>query len=145
MNATQTKKLADLLGGRKVFRRDLRKPEEMTKVLREGFPFAAFHALMSAIAVRPADLAELLGIAERTLARRKGQHFTPIESDRLYRIAYIALLAKETLGSLEKARAWLLSPNRALGGLLPINGLDTEIGERQVEDLLNRINFGIYS
>jgi uncharacterized protein (DUF2384 family) len=31
-----------------------------------------------------------------------------------------------------------------LGGDPPLLLLDTEIGERRVEDLLNRINYGIY-
>jgi putative toxin-antitoxin system antitoxin component (TIGR02293 family) len=54
-------------------------------------------------------------------------------------------MASEVLGSLAKARAWLHAENRALGGRSPIGLLDTEIGEQRVEDLLNRINYGIYS
>jgi putative toxin-antitoxin system antitoxin component (TIGR02293 family) len=145
MTTSQTKKVVNLLGGAKVFHRKLLDSNEMAEVLRAGFPFAAFQALVKAIAAKPVDLAEVLGMAERTLARRKGGKFKPIESDRLYRVAYITMLATETLGSLEKARDWLFAPNRALGGLTPISGLDTEIGQRQVEDILSRINYGIYS
>ncbi len=53
--------------------------------------------------------------------------------------------ASEVLGSLEKARQWLHRHNRALGGEPPISQLDTEIGERQVEEVLLRISYGIYS
>jgi len=73
------------------------------------------------------------------------RQLSPIESDRLYRIAFIAYMASEVLGSIDKARTWLQGANRALGGHSPISRLDTEIGERQVEDLLNRINYGIVS
>ena len=91
-------------------------------------------------------LAELLGVAPRTLARRKkGQQLWPTESDRLYRVAYITALAVDVLGSMEKAKRWLSAENRALGGSAPIGVLDTEIGERQVEELLQRIHYGVFS
>lgn len=141
-----TEKVVALLGGNRVFRRKVTGAEEMQEALRKGFPFAAFDALLEALQLRPRELADLLGVASRTLARRKtSQHLSPIESDRLYRVAYITLFASETLGSLPKARAWLQKENRALGGHSPISLLDTEVGERRVEDLLNRINYGIYS
>ena len=63
----------------------------------------------------------------------------------MYRIAYIARMATDVFGTLEKARAWLHAENQALGGNTPISFLDTEVGERQVEDLLNRINYGVLS
>lgn len=49
------------------------------------------------------------------------------------------------LGSLEKARLWLKTPNRALRCERPLDLLDTEIGARQVEDVLLRLNDGIFS
>jgi uncharacterized protein (DUF2384 family) len=37
---------------------------------------------------------------------------------------------------------WLQRPNRALNGELPIRLLDTDIGARQVEDILGKIEHG---
>jgi putative toxin-antitoxin system antitoxin component (TIGR02293 family) len=142
----ETERVVALLGGRRVFRRKMSGLNEMQDALRAGLPFAAFDALIKILGLRPQELADLLGVASRTLARRKmSRQLSPSESDRLYRVAYITQLASEALGSLPKARAWLHNANRALGGQSPISRLDTEIGERQVEDLLNRINYGIYS
>jgi len=53
--------------------------------------------------------------------------------------------AVEVLGSIDKARTWLKTPNRALGCEMPLDLLDTEIGARQVEEILLRINYGIFS
>jgi putative toxin-antitoxin system antitoxin component (TIGR02293 family) len=140
-----TEKVVALLGGNRVFGSRLSDAQEMQEALRRGFPFAAFAELMRVLELRPQDLADLLGVASRTLARRKAsKQLTAIESDRLYRVAYITLVASEVLGSIEKARSWLRSENRALGGHPPLLLLDTEVGERRVEDLLNRINYGIY-
>jgi putative toxin-antitoxin system antitoxin component (TIGR02293 family) len=49
------------------------------------------------------------------------------------------------LGSEEKAARWLHTPNRALGGNLPLELLDTDLGSRQVEEVLGRIEHGVYS
>ena len=37
---------------------------------------------------------------------------------------------------------WLKHPNRALGGLVPVAAIDTELGARQVESILGRIAYG---
>ena len=114
--------------------------------VRAGLPFRAFEALGSALDLGPAQLAGLVGVAPRTLARRKAaRRLSPIESDRLYRVASIALLAVEVLGSLDKARSWLHQENRALGRVAPLHELDTEIGARRVEEVLQRLAFGIHS
>ena len=144
--AEETRRVTALLGGRRVLSKNIRDAGDLQAALREGFPFAAFEAFVLVLESSSRNLAEILGVAPRTLARRKlSKQLSPIESDRLYRVAYITDLATETLGSLEKARGWLHKPNRALGGHSPVSVLDTEIGERQVEELLNRINYGVFS
>jgi putative toxin-antitoxin system antitoxin component (TIGR02293 family) len=49
------------------------------------------------------------------------------------------------LGDADKARRWLKAPNRALGGEVPFDLLDTDIGAHQIEDVLMRLNHGIFS
>ena len=46
------------------------------------------------------------------------------------------------LGDGARASRWLKRTNRALGGVAPIAAIDTELGERQVENLLGRIAYG---
>ncbi len=64
------------------------------------------------------------------------------ESDRLMRVA---AQAAEVLGSKEKASSWLRSPNRALAGSRPLDIIDTDLGAREVETVLGRIEHGVYS
>jgi putative toxin-antitoxin system antitoxin component (TIGR02293 family) len=92
------------------------------------------------------QLAGVLGIRDRTIARRKeAKHLTAAESDRLYRVARIIVQALAVLGTIEKARACITRPNRALGDESPLGLLDTDIASRQVEDVLLRIEYGILS
>ena len=119
---------------------------ELRDAVRSGLPFFAFLALSKQLEISPQHLTAVFGIPPRTVARRKeARHFNPQESDRLYRVASTLSQAVEVLGSIDKARLWLKTPNRALGCEMPLDLLDTEIGTRQVEEVLLRLNYGIFS
>ncbi len=137
--------VAVLLGGPKILG-GISEAAQFVSAVRNGLPFASFEALCAFLGTDAGSLGDVLGIAPRTLARRKVERqLSPIESDRLYRIAYILHLAASTLGSVEKARAWLQRKNRTLGGLSPLSLVDTEIGERKVEEVLLQLSHGIYA
>jgi putative toxin-antitoxin system antitoxin component (TIGR02293 family) len=103
-------------------------------------------ALTKQLEISPQQFTAVFGIPPRTVARRKeARHLNPQESDRLYRVARAVSQAVEVLGSIEKARVWLKTPNRALGREIPLDLLDTEIGARQIEEVLLRLNYGIFS
>lgn len=119
---------------------------ELRDAVRKGLPFSAFEAVSKHLEISPQHITAVLGIPPRTVARRKtARYLTPQESDRLYRLARTISQAVEVLGTIDKARVWLKTPNRALGGEVPLDLLDTEIGARQVEEVLLRINYGIFS
>jgi uncharacterized protein (DUF2384 family) len=50
-------------------------------------------------------------------------------------------LLNEYLGDNERAMPWLKHPNRALGGLAPVDAINTEPGARQVESIQDRIAY----
>jgi putative toxin-antitoxin system antitoxin component (TIGR02293 family) len=119
---------------------------ELRDAVRKGLPFSAFEAVSKHLEITPQHITAVLGIPPRTIARRKAaRHLTPQESDRLYRLARAISQAVEVLGTIDKARVWLKTPNRALGGEAPLDLLDTDIGARQVEEVLLRLNYGIFS
>lgn len=123
-----------------------RADDALRAAVRKGLPFASVLAVLAQLDLPQAALAKLLSIPTRTLARRQAARWLqPDESDRLYRVARIVTLANSALGTTLAARTWLTSTNRALGGESPLNLLDTEIGARRVEEVLERINYGIFS
>jgi putative toxin-antitoxin system antitoxin component (TIGR02293 family) len=89
---------------------------------------------------------ELLGISARTLARRRSQgRLTPVESDRLFRLVALYAQAADVLGSVEAADEWMHSPAIALGDKPPLAYAMNEAGAKRVEQLLIRIDDGVYS
>jgi len=143
---TAQSRIAEALGGRKVLKFHVRTPEDLIEVTRTGLSYASFDAVRIRFAIEPEIMTRLLSLPARTLARRKHERrFHSDESDRLVRLARIGALAEETLGSARKAALWLQAPNRALAGKTPLTRLDTDVGVREVEDLLLRIAYGVYS
>jgi putative toxin-antitoxin system antitoxin component (TIGR02293 family) len=122
-------------------------PDDVIAELKRGLPAGAFERLRRALGLeRGADLAAVVGISERTLARRqRAGRFTAEESERLFRIARLLDVASDVLGGPDAARRWLRSPRPYLGGRTPLAYADTEIGAQVVERLLGRIEHGVVS
>jgi len=143
--ATHT--LQDVLGGEGVLGRPMNKGGALAELVREGLPVKALLKLAERLDMRQGEISEKIGIPQRTLTRRLTQHsrLTAAESDRAVRLAQVYATAVETLGDGDKAAAWLKTPNRALRGSRPLDQLDTDPGVREVEDILGRIAYGVYS
>ena len=122
-------------------------PSELAALTREGIPASVVPALAEDLGMDRGVLAKTVGVAERTLVRRLGARarLSKDESDRVVRFARVVAQAGETLGDKAKAAHWLQSPNRALSGRKPLELLDTDAGVREVEAVLGRINYGVYS
>ncbi len=138
--------IARELGGKKTLGRTIRSQSQFIELVNQGFPFDSLSHFSQRIDMSVGEIAGVLRINPRTLARRKraGQ-LMAAESDRLARLAKIMAYAVEVLGNLERASRWMRKPNRALGMLKPIERLDTDLGSDEVEELLGRIDHGIYS
>ncbi len=119
--------------------------ENVIRRLKEGLPASSFDKLCKAMAIPSADLARLAGIAPRTLARRKkAGRLLSDESERVLRLGVLFDRAKDVFGDAEAARSWLKSPKRALSGSTPLDYADTEPGAREVENLLGRVEHGVF-
>ena len=117
--------------------------EDMSAAIRQGFPHAVVQALVQASGLTLQEVASSLDLSIRSLQRRKREgRLKRYESDRLYRSARVVVLAENFIGGRRKAIDWLKRPNLVLGGVPPLRLLDTEIGARQVENVLGRIGYG---
>lgn len=138
--------IAETLGGPRALRGSVGTFDDLRQRVEEGLRYESLDALSANLEIGLAAMRTILRLPERTLARRKNERrLRPDESDRLMRIGRIATLAEVTLGSREKAASWLKKKNRALGDRTPLERLDTDLGSREVEDLLLRIAHGVYS
>lgn len=139
--------IAEVLGGKRVLGRSITSFAQLADLIRKGLPAGSLIVLGEKLDLKNAALSEKLGIPQRTLTRRLSQHsrLTAAESDRTVRLARVYATAVEMIGDADKAAKWLRTPNRALAGEVPIDQLDTDLGAKEVENILGRIAYGVYS
>ncbi|MFL6248165.1 MAG: antitoxin Xre-like helix-turn-helix domain-containing protein [Thermoanaerobaculia bacterium] len=117
------------------------------KAVEKGFSWKTFERFVKNIGL-PADrIADVMGIPRRTLARRKVEgRLKADESDKLLRLARVFGSALDLFdGNREAATLFLTDINIALGGVAPIDFARTELGAEEVENLVGRIQYGIFS
>ncbi|MEP6745992.1 MAG: antitoxin Xre/MbcA/ParS toxin-binding domain-containing protein [Gemmatimonadota bacterium] len=146
---SMTSAVAAKLGGRRILRREVGTEIELAEVVRAGLPAKALDHLLaefSKFVSRQTEVFRVVGSA-RTLQRKRsrGTRLSAEESDRLARLARMLVRAESALGLPERAGPWLVTPNRALGGRSPLSLLDSDAGTLAVDQVLGRIEHGVYS
>ncbi len=121
-------------------------PTELIRQIQKGLRFSELETLQNSIDLPFEQLAAKLSISRSTLQRRKAAgRLSPDESDRVMRYSRLLHQATDFFGDIEKARAWLKHPQYGLGGAVPLDYATTETGAREVENLLGRMKYGVYS
>ncbi len=118
---------------------------KLHEALHHGMPYAVFKRLAQVTGMEQKELVVYTKLSTASLARRaKSGHFTPEESDRLYRFADVFNAATELFdGDIIRGRRWLSTPAPGLGGRRPIEMLGTTAEHQSVLDLIGRLEHGV--
>lgn len=120
---------------------------ELLQKIEAGLPYKAFERLQKNFDLSADELAELVQIKSRTLARRRESgRPTSEESDRLLRACRV--FAKALIlfdGDRDGAREWLATPTAALAGRTPQDVACTDTGARDVEDAIGKLEHGAFA
>jgi len=118
---------------------------ERVDKLAGGLPASVFPALASRLAVTSKALAGALGISERTLRKRvAARRLNGAEATLSFQAFRVYRRAIEVLGDEETARAWIASPQRALGERRPLDLFSSPLGVEEVLNVLGAIDEGVY-
>ncbi len=120
---------------------------KLAERVEAGFSFDAFEKLGKTTGLPLERLRVAVRITSRTLTRRKKEKkLSPEESDRLVSVSRLLAQTFELFeGNEEAGIRWFTSPNRALGGQSPLEVAATETGTREVENLIGRIEHGVFT
>ncbi|MEK7833823.1 MAG: antitoxin Xre/MbcA/ParS toxin-binding domain-containing protein [Acidobacteriota bacterium] len=122
-------------------------PVQLVQAIENGFPFATLERVRKETGLSIERLTAAIGLSPRTLTRRKKEKkLSAYESDRL--VTLTRLLAQSVAlfeGQKPSALRWFVQPNRALGNLSPLEMASTETGAREVENLIGRLEHGVFS
>jgi putative toxin-antitoxin system antitoxin component (TIGR02293 family) len=134
---------ARALGGVAVLGKEVISGVAFARRVEQGLPGSVIARLKRFTHLSDGDLSEV--IPRRTLTSLRGVRKLTIEqSDRIARTAGIAAFAQRVFGDPEVAREWLLTRNPALGHEIPLRLLRTGCGAKVVENVLVRIEHGVY-
>jgi putative toxin-antitoxin system antitoxin component (TIGR02293 family) len=116
------------------------------EALHAGLPR---RALLKAIpeGIPMPELLRVFGISLRTFMRLKAdpsKRLDPDQSARVWRFAELFTKAEDVLGTHERAVEWMLEPAIALEKRRPIELLTTSVGAQLVDDVIERMRYGVY-
>lgn len=122
---------------------------EVFKATQSGFPLSSVILLVESVETfkRHNVLAKIVGLSERTLARRmknKDEALSPEQSARALYYAEVLEKAQEVFGTRALAEEWMTRPALGLDGESPIDLLSNPVGYELVTDFLNRLDYGVY-
>jgi putative toxin-antitoxin system antitoxin component (TIGR02293 family) len=105
---------------------------------------AALARVAEHVAAYPAAAAELkYGIVPKATLHRRRTRLSPEESERLERLARVTVMAESVWEDRALAHEFLTSPQPQLGGARPVELARSDLGSRQVEQLLNGLEYAL--
>ncbi len=133
--------------GTKLLGIQVRRQSDLVEKVKAGFRFEQLVQLEQQSGLTRERIGRFAAIPQRTLARRQREgQLNPEESDRLLRASRIFEMAVDLFeGDKDEARGWLLTSNPALAGTSPLEFTSTEVGAREVENLIGRLQHGVFS
>jgi putative toxin-antitoxin system antitoxin component (TIGR02293 family) len=135
--------IADVMGGAAILGRRIRSIGDLEKTISHGLPKRALRLTAERVYPSAGDARRVMFriVPEATFKRRT--RLSAAESERTERLARIIAAAEYTWDDGSDAREWLTRPHPELGSRTPLESAMTELGARQVEDLLDRLFYGI--
>lgn len=112
--------------------------------VRAGLPAQSIVNLGACLQITQGEMFVPIDISKQTFQRRlETGLLNKNESDRVVRYAQLLALATELFEDSDEAARWLKTPAPALGNDTPMVHAETEMGARNVERLIGRLEHGI--
>jgi len=121
-------------------------PLQIIDRAREGLAGTEAERIAVLLAISDKEMARLLNLSVATFHRQvKMGRLDAITSERLLLLERLGESGASVFQDNNKFTRWLRRPLRILGDRTPLDLLDSATGIQLVEDLLGRIEYGVYS
>ena len=139
------KRVSSVLGGSRTLKQRVRTLNDLHEMVAEGLPKTSVRALLTHLSEHYlVDLQPLRDfIAPPATLKRRRTRLSPGESQRLERLARIVAMTEQVWQETTAAAEFLTRRHRTLGGKTPLQMATTDLGVRQVEELLASIEYGL--
>ncbi|MBB5622099.1 putative toxin-antitoxin system antitoxin component (TIGR02293 family) [Pedobacter cryoconitis] len=139
--------LVYLLGGADLIREKIKSVFDLITLSNKGIKKASLDALVSHMGMTKKNFAEdILNLSVKTLERKKADDLLDrYTSSHIIEVTKVVAHAFEVFEQEEKMQKWLNTPNRALNQMKPVDLFYIPTGLAMVDNVLGRIEEGVYS
>lgn len=137
--------IAAILGGPETLGHPVNSLMDLDEVVAHGIPRNALDALIDQLAARSDELTRV-SLRYRIVPRatyQRARRLNQQHSETVERLARIFAIARALWRDDGAVRGFLLSPHPELNGKTPLDASLTEIGGRQVEEIIERGMYGL--
>jgi putative toxin-antitoxin system antitoxin component (TIGR02293 family) len=135
-------RIAEVMGGPRVLGRRVVSWSDLDEVVAAGLPRAALDALVTRVASPPDSTRMKYRIVPKATYQRSGQ-LNPAHSQKAERLARVFAMVESIWEDEAEARRFMNAPHAELNGRTPVEVAMTEIGARQVEEVIERGRHGL--
>jgi len=119
---------------------------DIIQFIDKGIPKSSVESFSQNLAIPMTSIAKMLSMSYKTLTRKKGnERLDSSISSLIFEIASVYAKAFEIFRDLDKVTRWFNNPNKGLRRQKPFDLLNTATGIRMVNQVLGRIEEGVYS
>ncbi|MCL5745176.1 MAG: DUF2384 domain-containing protein [Acidobacteria bacterium] len=140
----EARRIADVLGGSRVLKCRITSVADLGRAVQNGLPKTSLaNAVRHVFADRGEQRRMIYRVVPEATYKRRREHLSPAESERTERLARVIASTEYVWDDTGDARRFLKTAHPALGNRCPLDAALTELGARQVEELLSKILYGI--
>ena len=119
---------------------------EKKNIIRLGISKQDLEEIMKATLLDYNKVAKLLSLSNATIFNKRGQKkFTLKVSEKIVGLADIYSFGYIVFEDKIRFNSWMFKPNIGLGGLHPYEFLNSKCGREVIQNIIGRINYGVYS
>lgn len=132
--------IAEILG----LQRSIRSVSELEAAVSAGLPKRSLERLSARLHLDPRIAsAYKFEVVPQATWKRRSKRLSVDESERTERLARVLAHAEFVWDDRDQAREWMNKPHRELRNRTPLETARTELGARRVEDLLEKLYYGL--
>jgi len=135
-------RIAEVMGGRPVLGRRIVSWSDLDEMIAAGLPRLALDALVRHVS-NPSDSTRMKYRIVPKATYQRSARLNPAHSQKAERLARVFALAESIWQDEAAARRFMNTPHRELNGRTPVDVAMTEVGARQVEEVIERGRHGL--
>lgn len=124
----------------------LRKAEnlaQINEIVEAGIPSREVRSIIEFLDLKVPDIAKAAAVSPSTVSRWQADTSIGVPgSNQFFRIDEVIRKGVDLFGGLEEFKAWLRSPNVALGNNIPAKLITSHIGVEMVDEALDALHYG---